>query len=190
MKNKVIRRIIGLIPAVLIQLLWLYALMCWLSPYAALINLLLSLFAALYVLYIITNRNESTYKTLWLLVILGLPVFGTILYFCFGNKRTGRPLQKKLENGQALLPAAEGTAPETVSGLGRLDPRLAQTFRYVEKKTGFPTHPCREVSYYPLGEKLLEQMLLDLETAERFIFAEYFIIENGVMWDSMVEIMA
>lgn len=27
-------------------------------------------------------------------------------------------------------------------------------------------------------------------TAERFIYAEYFIIENGVMWDSMVEIMA
>lgn len=27
---------------------------------------------------------------------MGLPVFGTILYFCFGNKRTGRPLR---ENG-------------------------------------------------------------------------------------------
>ena len=59
--NKVIRRVIGLIPAILIQLLWLYALMRWLSPYAALINLLLSLFAVLYVLHIITNRNESTY---------------------------------------------------------------------------------------------------------------------------------
>ena len=188
--NKVIRRVIGLIPAVLIQLLWLYALMRWLSPYAALINLLLSLFAVLYVLYIITNRNESTYKTLWLLVILGLPVFGTILYFCFGNKRTGRPIQRKLENGQALLPAVGGTTPKTMLELGEHNPRLAQTFRYIEKKTGLPTHPCREVSYYPLGEKLLEQMLADLETAERLIFAEYFIIENGVMWNSMVEIMA
>ena len=188
--NKVLRRIIALIPAILIQLLWLFVLLRWLSPYAAILNLLLSLFAVLYVLHIITNRNESTYKTLWLLVILGLPVFGTILYFCFGNKRTGRPLQKRLESGQALLPAAEGTTPETMLKLGEQNPRLSQTFRYVEKKTGFPTHPCREVSYYPLGEKLLEQMLKDLETAERFIFAEYFIIENGVMWDSMVEIMA
>ena len=66
--NKILRRVIALIPAVLIQLLWLYVLLRWLSPYAALINLLLSLFAVLYVLYIITNRNESTYKTLWLLV--------------------------------------------------------------------------------------------------------------------------
>ena len=45
--NKVLRRVIALIPAVLIQLLWLYVLMRWLSPYAALINLLLSLFAVL-----------------------------------------------------------------------------------------------------------------------------------------------
>ena len=130
--NKVIRRVIGLIPAVLIQLLWLYVLMRWLSPYAALINLLLSLFAVLYVLHIITNRNESTYKTLWLLVILGLPVFGTILYFCFGNKRTGKPLQKKLERGQALLPAAERTPSETMQELSEQNPRLAQTFRYVD----------------------------------------------------------
>ena len=184
--NKVLRRIIVLIPAVLIQLLWLYVLLRWLSPFAALINLLLSVFAMLYVLFIITNRNESTYKTLWLLVILGLPVFGAILYFCFGNKRTGRPLQKKLRSGQALLPAAEETAPDTARGLDEQNPRLAQTFRYIEKKTGFPTHPCRAVSYYPLGEKLWEQMLKDLETAERFIFAEYFIIENGTMWGDVI----
>ena len=54
-----IRRVIGLIPAILIQLLWLYALMRWLPPYAAPTNLLLSLFAVLYVLHTITNRNES-----------------------------------------------------------------------------------------------------------------------------------
>lgn len=120
--NKVIRRIIGLIPAALIQFLWLFVLLRWLSPYAALINLLLSFFAVLYVLHIISNRNESTYKTLWLLVILGMSVFGTILYFCFGNKRTAKPLQRKLENGQALLPVAKGTVLDTTQELGRLNP--------------------------------------------------------------------
>lgn len=187
--NKVIRRVITVIPAVLAQLLWLFVLLRWLAPYAAIINLLLSLFAFLYVLYIITNRNESTYKTLWLLVILGLPVFGTILYLCFGNKRTAKPLQKKLARGQALLPAADENTFDAVQTLSEKNPRLAQTFHYIEKKTGFSTYPCQEASYYPLGERLFAQMLIDLEKAEHFIFAEYFIVENGVMWDSMVEIM-
>lgn len=188
--NKVLRRVIALVPAAIVQLLWLYALLRWLAPFAAVINLLLSLFAFLYVLYIFTNRNEGAYKTLWLLVILGLPVFGTILYFCVGNKRTARPLQKKIESGHALLPPAEETAPDTLRALEEQNLRLAQTFRRVGKQTGFAIHPCREVSYYPLGEQLHAKMIEDLESAEKFIYAEYFIVENGVMWDAMVEIMA
>ena len=188
--NKVVRRVIAVIPAVLAQLLWLFILLRWLAPYAAIINLVVSFFAFLYVLYIFTNRNESTYKTLWLLVILGLPVFGAILYFCFGNKRTARPLQKKLSQGQALLSETGENEFDSVRALSEENPRLAQTFRYIEKKTGLPTYPCQEATYYPLGEKLFAQMLADLEKAERFIFAEYFIVAGGVMWDSMVEIMA
>ena len=188
--HNVVRRIIAVIPAALIQLLWLFILLRWLAPYATIINLLLSLFAFLYVLYIITNRNESAYKTLWLLVILGLPVFGTILYLCFGNKRTARPLKRKLAHGRSLLPDVDVDTFDAVQTLSEENPRLAQTFRYIEEKTGFSTYPCQEVSYYPLGEKLFAQMLIDLEKAERFIFAEYFIVENGTMWDSMVEIMA
>ena len=189
--NKVMRRIVGIVPAIIIQLLWLFVLLHWLSPYAALINMLLTFFAFLYVLYIMTNRNEGTYKTLWLLVILGLPVFGTILYLCFGNKRTASPIKKKLKQGRALLPPemSERTS-DAVQEMGAKNPRLAQTFSYVENKSGFQTHFCQEASYYSIGEKLHAQMLKDLEEAERFIFAEYFIVENGVMWNSMVEIMA
>ncbi len=187
--SKIIRRVIAIIPAVIAQLLWMLLVLGWLAPWAGLIGLLLSVFSIIYVLYIISNRNESTYKTLWLLVILGLPVFGTILYFCFGNKKTARPLQKKLEKGRSLLPE-DRPDPAALAEVEAESPRLAQTFRYVEKKTGFSTRPCADTAYYPLGEDLFAQMLSDLETAEKFIFAEYFIVENGKMWDSMVEIMA
>ena len=187
--NRVQRRILSVIPAALVQLAWLFILWRWLAPYAALSNLVLSFFAFIYVLHIMANRNEGAYKTLWLLIILGLPVFGTILYFCFGNKRTARPLQKKLRHGRSLLPTEE-PSPESLRELSRENPRLAQTFRYVERQTGFATQPCEETDYYPIGEELFAQMLVDLEGAEHSIFAEYFIVESGRMWDSMVEIMA
>ena len=60
--KKVLTRVIAIIPAVLIQLLWLFVLLRWLSPYTAAVHLLLSVFAILFVLYIISNRNEGTYK--------------------------------------------------------------------------------------------------------------------------------
>lgn len=187
--KKIVKRMLVVVPAVCLQILWLFVLMQWLAPYAALIELLLSLFALLYVLYIMSSRNESTYKTLWLLVILGLPVFGTILYLFLGNKRTTKPLREKLERGRASLPEVE-TADTLLPEVEQENRRFAQTLRYVQRLTGFSTAPCGETQYFPLGEKLLEQMLLDLEQAEHFIYAEYFIIENGKMLDSMVEIMA
>ena len=56
--------------------------------------------------------------------------------------------------------------------------------------TGYPVLPCADTTYYPLGEFLWKDMVAALETAEKFIFAEYFIVEDGLMWDTMVEIMA
>lgn len=189
--NRVIRRIIAMLPAVAIQVLWLFVLLRWLSPYATFLNLLITFSAFLYVLYIMTNRNEGTYKTLWLLVILGLPVFGTILYFCFGNKKTAKPIRRRLELGRATLPEVDQSA--NIDSYKRLEDeniRMTQTLHYVEQKTGFSLYPCEEADYYPLGENMFQQMLMELEKAEHTIFAEYFIIENGFMWDSMVEIMA
>lgn len=189
--RKIVRRILTVIPAVCIQALWLFVLMRWLSPYATVLSLALSLLAFVYVLYIITSRNESTYKTLWLLVILCLPVFGTILYLFLGNGRTARPIKRKLEHGRAALPALSGQeAGGAWEKLADENTRMAQTLRCVERETGFSLYPCEEADYYPLGEKMFVQMLAELEQAEHFIFAEYFIIEDGTMWDAMVEIMA
>ncbi|MGN0431209.1 MAG: cardiolipin synthase [Lachnospiraceae bacterium] len=184
----IIQRIFAVIPAVLLQLLWIALLLSWLAPYATILNLTLTFFTFIYVLYIMSNRNESTYKTLWLLIILGLPITGTILYLYLGNKKSAKPLKKKLKRAKAAI--EEITPCENVyTKLKTEDLRMAQTFCYVQKKTGFPVTFCEETDYYPLGEKLWEQMLADMEAAEKFIFAEYFIVENGVMWNSMVKIM-
>ena len=187
--NKLKRRIIAVIPALIVQLLWLFVLLRWLAPYAAFISLLLSLFASIFVLHIIVNRYESAYRTLWLMIILGFPVFGSMLYFFLGDRKTARPIQRRLAHGRSLLPESSGD-DSAMDALDRAAPRLAQTFRYVSGKTGFPVKPCEEATYYPLGEAMFARMLEDLKAAERFIFAEYFIVEDGQMWDAMVEIMA
>ncbi len=44
-------------------------------------------------------------------------------------------------------------------------------------------------TYYPLGEDMWQAMLSDLEKAEKFIFMEYFIIEEGRFWNSILDIL-
>ncbi len=187
--NKVLRHILTVLPAALLQLLWLIVVFRWLSPWAGIIQGVLSVLALLFVLYIITKQDESTYKILWLLIILTFPVAGALLYLFFGNKRTTRPLRKKMQQAPALPKDRFHSAPLHASLLLE-NKRLAQTFRWVEDKTGFPLHINREAKYYSLGDDMFPDMIAELEKAQRFIFLEYFIVASGRMWDTIVEILA
>lgn len=184
--NKIVSRVLAVIPAAAIQALWILLLTKWLSPYAALISLGLSILAFLLVLYIIIKRDESTYKILWLLVILTLPVPGTLLYLLFGNKRTARPLEKRLR-----LVREAGTPPLLPIGNTAFcgDRRLEQTLRWLERETGYPLTAVEHARYYPLGDDMYPDLLHDLRAAEHFIYLEYFIIEPGAMWDSIADIL-
>ena len=187
--NKILRRILTILPAILLQAIWLAVLFSWLAPWAAAISFALSILAFLLVLYIITKQDEGTYKIIWLLLVLTVPLPGALVYLIFGNKRTTKPLQKKLAEAKPLPDRADDTAP-LYEELSAMDGRAAQTFRTLQNMTGFPLRPNRSAVYYPLGDDMFPVMLQELEKAERFIFVEYFILEDGLMWDSMVEIMA
>ena len=46
------------------------------------------------------------------------------------------------------------------------------------------------MTYFPLGEEKWAEMLRQLEQAEHFIFLEYFIVDEGLMWGKVLEILA
>ncbi len=186
--KRLTRRILIFLPACFLQFLWVYILVVWLLPWAVILNLALSILAFFFVLYLITKQDESTYKILWLLIILTFPIIGALLYLFFGNKRTTRPLRKKIQKAGPLPPDNTDTAPlyEALSGENK---RLAHTFQWIERETGFVLHENRTAKYYPLGDDMFPDILTELKKAERFIFVEYFILQNGLMWDSITEIL-
>ena len=46
-----------------------------------------------------------------------------------------------------------------------------------------------EVTYFPLGEDKFEEMIRQMERAEKFIFMEYFIVDEGYMWNTILEVL-
>ena len=185
--SKMLRRVLTVIPAAAVQALWILLLVKCLSPYAAYITLALSVAAVLLVLFIIIKRDETAYKILWLLVILTVPVAGALLYLLFGNRRTARPLRKRLRRVQeAGQPAPLPCGRTPFEG----EKRMEQTVRWLEHKTGYPLMRAEDVRYYPLGDAMYPDMLTDLRAAKKTIYLEYFIIEPGEMWQSIVDILA
>lgn len=184
--KKIVRRILIVIPAAALQVLWLLLLVKWLAPYTALITLAMSVAAFFFVLYIIIKREERTYKILWLLVILTFPLPGALFYMFFGNKRTAKPLGKRLEKVKEA-----GTPKPLCIGAVPFDGghRMEQTLRWLEKKTGYPLMRAGQVRYYALGDDMMPDMLEDIKRARSFIYLEYFIIEPGRLWDSMAAVL-
>lgn len=184
--GKIMRRVLIVVPAVALQVLWHVLLVKWLAPYAPLIVSLLSVAAVFMVLFIVIKRDESTYKLLWLLIILTMPLVGALLYLFFGNKRTAKPLKKRLQGVESSgdpHPLPTGETP--FAG----EKRMEQTIRWLERKTGYPLCKARPTRYYPLGDDMFPDMLRDMKSAKRSIYIEYFIIEPGQMWDAMLEVL-
>lgn len=187
MKN-IITRIVVIVPALVIQALWYLLIMRFLSNYATLLSAIISALSFLFTIYIISKRDESSYKILWLMIMLLFPLLGAVLYMFMGNKNTGRILGKRLAKTRDKMPIKQDG--QALSKLFQEDKRAAQTFDYMRKITGFEPVQNSAAVYYPLGEDMFADMRIELEKAEKFIFIEYFIIMEGTFWDTLTEILA
>ncbi len=148
-----------------------------------------AVFTLFMVIYLINSRMDPTAKITWLIVIMLLPVFGSLLYL-FTRKEFGhRAVRKKL---QAIYAASNGPEPDLSAAvaLSQQDPAAAAMTGYVSSFTGIPLCRNTSVQYFPCGEDMLKQMLTELEKAEKSIYMEYFIIDEGSMWGQILEVLA
>lgn len=190
--KKILGRIIIVIPAIALQAFWYFVLFGFLNNLFQgylwnAINALLSILAVIFVTGLVTKRDESSYRLLWVMVIVAMPIFGALLYFMLGNKNTGKKLKKKLEQAASTLPERAGG---DVTDIRNEDLRIGQILTHISHTTGFPVMKNDTSRYYPFGEAMFRDMCEDLEKAEKYIYVEYFIIQSGKFWDTLVDIMA
>ncbi|MDE6620043.1 MAG: cardiolipin synthase [Lachnospiraceae bacterium] len=189
MRRIVTGRIVSALPVVALQGLLIYGIARWLAPFATLFYSVLSVLSALFVLILISKRGEGAYKMLWLLVMFVAPLPGALMYLFYGNRRTGKVLEQRLNTVHDSLPVTLNGDVKIQEQLEKEDKRVAQTFAYIKRITGFPVLRNDTAQYYPVGELLFEQMLSALKGAKRYVFIEYFIVQEGVMWEAMVDVM-
>lgn len=148
---------------------------------------LLSVFTFFYLL----NRSmDSRSKLSWLIIIALFPIFGTaLLYFSLADFGVRR-LKKRLVEATVQASDYLATEPEVEDYLSHSDRQLQRLAYFLEHSPAhFPIYGDTEVTYFPLGDDMLPSLLEDLKKAERYIFMEYFIIDEGVMWGEILAIL-
>ena len=161
----------------------------WLRGAAGWIEGVLHVIGALIVLFIVKDSRHLSSDMLWILLIMVLPVIGTAIYMMLGadliTSRTFRNLQK----GTAEAKKYYHQDKKILEDLRNVDPERRGQFSYIAENAGFPFYENTGFDYYPLGEDGWPVMLEEMSKAEKFIFLEYFIIEEGKMWDAMLKIL-
>lgn len=190
--GKYLRIIFGrtsfIVLALVVQIAVLFVAFRWISNYLFVYGGF-TLLSAVVVLYIINKPENPCYQLAWVIPVLVIPVFGALFYlfveFQRGPHQLGRHLQYRIQETAPYLEQE----PAVICGLARDCQRMGHLADYVREYGGYPVYDRTHARYFALGDTMYPAMLEELRRASRYIFMEYFIIERGVMWNTILEIL-
>ena len=139
------------------------------------------------VIRIIASDDNPDYKIPWLLAVLIVPVAGFMLYFLFYSRRLKRKYIRRLSHLKHHAYEKDDTG--LFEQLNSKSVVAANQAKMLCKISEAHLFTDTRQTYFPLGEEMFPRMLEDLRNAENFIFLEYFIIEEGLFWNSILEIL-
>ena len=138
-------------------------------------------------LSIIASADNPDYKIPWLIVVLLLPVAGFMLYLMFYSRKLKPRFIRRLQYLNDMAYKKEDS--EEMEALRAVDPHAASQAKMLTDIASTHLFTRTAQIYFPSGEAMFESMKEDLRRAEKFIYLEYFIIEEGVFWNTILDIL-
>ena len=139
------------------------------------------------VIKIVSSDDNPDYKVPWLLFVLILPVVGLMLYIMFASRKLKRKYIRRLKT--LYNKTYEKDDSRLLSSLSDIDQTAVNQARMLMKVSGAHLFNNTKTTYFDSGESVWDALLNDLKNAQKFIYMEYFIIEKGEFWTSILEVL-
>ena len=161
----------------------------YLGNYSTYMNGVISLLSFITAIYIFNEKGNPAFKMTWILFVFLVPVVGVGFYLFtkagIGTKYLGARLEKLRVETEPYMQQNEYVV-HAMKG-GRVANANLSHFLY--NQVGFPTYGNSQAQYFPLGDDKFPVLIEELNKAEKFIFMEYFIIGEGYVWDTVLEVL-
>ncbi|HAS56811.1 MAG TPA: hypothetical protein DCR94_06245, partial [Firmicutes bacterium] len=139
--------------------------------------------------YIINSSSPDAYRIVWIWVVNCLPLLGALMYIVFANKQTSKR-KKALVNRYIKPLEKEESEKKAIELLSSFYPKYLPLSNFLFSTRGGGIFDHTSVSYFPLGDLILDPILYELKKARHYIFIEFFIIEkNGFFWDQIHKVL-
>lgn len=173
--------------AILLQIIVLIAMIYRFQSYFVYFYAVSLLISGIAVIAIANGRSKPGYKIAWIILIMLFPIFGGLFYLIFGGK-PGKRTRNKMQ-GIAVKMDEVLTADNIVSDYDHIEADAARQMVYIYDYANCPGYSNTMTKYLPSGEMKFELLMEELKKAEHYIFLEYFIIAEGKMWDTILEVL-
>ncbi len=171
------------------QIWFLIAALLYLSSYSVYIMAGSYVMSFACIVYMVNCKIKPEFKLVWILLMSVVPIVGVAIYIFVLVNPGSAGLKKGIRRVKAESRGYLATKPETREALLQEDVNIRQMSHFLECNDNYPTYHNTVTKYYPSGESKWEDLLIELKKAEKFIFLEYFIIESGAMWDSVLDVL-
>lgn len=178
-----------IVVALLLQLFVFFASFYWLKDYSTVVYAAFVLLGAVTVVHILNEENNASFKIAWIIPVLVIPVFGTVLYIYINLQPGTKRIHKKLTKIEDEIRPYLAQNEETVQELQEQSAGEKGIADYLYHADNYPVYAGCKMKYYPIGEAKFADMIEQLKRAEHFIFMEYFIVTKSYMWNTILEIL-
>lgn len=133
---------------------------------------------------------DATGKLTWLFLMSLFPIPAALLFFFTENDVGNRAVKRRMKELIAETGDKLKQNPDTIRKPELIASATDDLCRYLNRSGCFPIYENTAVQYFPTGEAKFEALFEELKKAEKFIFMEYFIISEGVIWGKILKILS
>ena len=153
------------------------------------IDLIVTFVGFVMIVAIINSKMIVEGKLIWVIIFLMFPLFGLVIYRMFVWKKA--PLRNRRYFNQVKYKVQMLNKKSVVEN-SEMKEKLGKyygQFEYIYQATNLKIYQNTKVDFLSTGEKFYDELLENLKKARNYIFMEYFIIERGVMWNEILNIL-
>ena len=188
--NKLFGRLVLTGIIILVQFCWIAFTLYEAGEVNQWFSLCLRVISVVISLYVVYKDLRPHTKLSWIFLILFLPFVGCPCYFLFGRSEMTKKNRVQIAQLQKMVEPMRTQENLVNEYLKKVDSIAYKQMRLPQNVGTYPVYMEKDSTYYKVGDDMFVDMLEDIRNAKDFIFLEYFIMKQGVMYDSLIEALA
>lgn len=138
---------------------------------------------------IVNSNDHPSYKIAWLVPMVILPGFMSLAYIYLHAQINRVRFTKRInivnKQTKRYMPQEQSVLDE----LREEDHYSASLSSYINKYAGYPVYKNTDAEYFKIGEELYARLIEELKAARHYILMEFFIIDEGEVWRTILRIL-